>query len=285
MRRYFILMLLVPLLLGAAGCDVINEPDNPVPGSGPCAGNGSGARRVLIEDLTGFRCPNCPQAAEEARKIQSLYCKDVVIVSLHVTSTFAAPTVAPYTTDFRTPAGNAYMTVPGLTPTGLPSGLISRRVFGNSRTLGRTSWGSATAAIIGEPAGFEVLIDTIIHNRITGAYDFRVRIPVLQPISGDHNLTIYLTEDHVMDAQMDNRYNPPDIFPFDHRHVLRDNVNGTWGDPVVTGSAAVGDTIKRTFSYPLPANVLNPANCALVAFVYRTDNYEVMQVSERKLNE
>lgn len=47
----------------------------------------------------------------------------------------------------------------------------------------------------------------------------------------------------------------------------------------------VGDTISLPFSYPLPGNVLQPDNCAIVAYVYSTsgaDQYEVKQVTERK---
>jgi hypothetical protein len=280
------------LLLGAlflsAGCDVLDEPDNPKPSDGPCAGNGSGARRVLIEDLTGFRCNNCPEAAEVAHGLQNFYCKDVIVVGMHVTETFAAPLNPPpgqYSTDFRTPAGDEYVTTPQIQPPSLPRGLVSRRVYNNSRVLQRDAWASATAAIIGQPAQFEVLIDTVIHNTVTNTYDFQVRVPVLQDVSGDHNLTVYLTEDHVADWQMDYRMSPPDVFPYDHRHVLRDNVNGTWGQPVVSGSAAAGETMTVEFSYTMADNVLVPENCSFVAYVYRTDSYEVMQVSERKIDE
>lgn len=279
--------LLLSVLL-VSGCDVVNEPDNPRPGTGPCTGNGSGARRVLLEDLTGFRCNNCPEAAEMAALIQSHYCKDVIIVGMHVTSVFAAPINPPpgqYSTDFRTPAGDTYVTTPGLAPPSLPRGLVSRRLYNNSRVLQRDSWSSATAEIIGEPAQFEVLIDTITHNPVTNTYNFQVRVPVLADVTGDHNLTIYLLEDHVFDWQIDHRATPPDVYPYEHRHVLRDNVNTTWGQPVVSGSANTGTVITNSFSYSMPANVIDPQNCSFVAYVYRTDNYEVMQVSERKITE
>lgn len=288
MRHHFIGVLAIALL--ATGCDVIDEPDNPVPSVGPCTGNGSGARRVLLEDLTGFRCSTCPPAAEKAREIQSFYCKDVIVVAMHVTSTFAAPlnpAPGPFSTDFRTPSGNETITTAGFQPPNLPIGMVNRKVDGTlgTRLLQHGAWATATAAVIGEPAQFEVLIDTIVHNSVSNTYDFRVRVPVLQDVSGGYNLTVLLTEDHVADWQKDARYDPSDLFPYDHRHVLRDNVNGTWGESIIASSAAVGDTIPTQYSYGLPANVIDPAHCAVVAYVYRTDSYEVMQVSQRELGE
>jgi hypothetical protein len=110
-----------------------------------------------------------------------------------------------------------------------------------------------------------------------------VQVVPVNALTGDHNLTIYLLEDSVVDAQVDNRVSPPDVLDYMHRHVLRGNVNGTWGETVVTGSAAAGDTVTVTHSYVLPANVLVPAKCSLVAYVYRSDNYEVLQAEERKI--
>jgi len=90
-----------------------------------------------------------------------------------------------------------------------------------------------------------------------------------------------LIEDHVVDWQLDNEATPPDVENYEHRHVLRTTLNGTWGVPLITGAANTGDTI--TLSYPDFAvdPSWQPANCALVAYAYNTASNEVMQVAER----
>ena len=280
MRSTALTLLLVAGTLG--GCDYIGNPLEDIDTSGPGVGV---QRRVLIEDLTGHTCPNCPSAAQTALSIQSLYGEDrVIIVGEHVTDAFAAP-VPPlgdgeFDTDFRTEAGDEYVTQFGVTF--LPAGLISRKEYGGSLVIGDGNWSSAVADIIDEPADLDVWFEDFAFNDATDLVTVTVKVAVLNELSGDHNLTIYLTEDHVIDDQIDNTATPPQIPDYDHRHVLRDNVNGTWGETAILGSAAIGDTLSFPQSYTLSSNVLQSANCALVAYVYNVASYEVLQAAERK---
>ncbi|MBK8614702.1 MAG: Omp28-related outer membrane protein [Flavobacteriales bacterium] len=139
------------------------------------------------------------------------------------------------------------------------------------------------AEIINTPAEVEVIFDTVSYNTGTNTVSMTLKVVPVVALTGDHNLTIYLTEDSVVDAQIDNRVSPPNVLDYLHRHVLRGNVNSTWGETVVTGSAAAGDTLTVTHDYVLPANVLVPAHCGLVAYLYRTDTYEVLQAEEAKI--
>lgn len=288
MMKQFLLSTL--LLAGFSGCDVIEEPDNPVPGSGDACegvGNGYGFRRVLLEDLTGFRCPNCPAAADVAKQLDGVYCEDLVIVAVHCTPTFASPTTTPpdpFSTDFTTVAGEAY--VSAFSPPGLPNGLVSRREFDGSQIVGEDNWSSATADILGEPAQFEVTFQQVSYDTGTETLDLQVKLDVLRDTVGEHNVVVYLLEDGVIEGQEDNRVDGGVVYPYTHNHVLRDNINGTWGTQVFTGAITSGQSNVLTLNdYVLPANVLEPTNCHLVAYIYRVDNDEVMQVSERKLLE
>ena len=274
------------ICLGFAGCDLVEAPRNPLPAASSCTGvgNGPGFRRVLLEDFTGFRCPNCPAAADVAKQLRSVYCEDLILVGVHCTSTFAAPIASPpdpFSTDFRTVAGEAYVSAFGFTA--LPGGLVSRREYSSEQVVGPGAWGSAVAEILGQPAQFEIRFTQADYNAGTETLDLDVEVSVLQDVTGEHNLTIYLLEDHIAEAQEDNRVPGGIVDPYDHRHVLRDNINGTWGEQVILGAAVTGDTLTLDYSYTLPASVLVPENCSLVAYVYRVDNDEVMQVSERKL--
>ncbi len=272
------------LVLGLVACDKIDAPDNPKPTIGPCTGNGYGFRRVLLEDLTGFRCPNCPLAGEKARELESYYCGDLIVVGLHLSSTFASPTTTPpaeFSTDFRTAAGEAYLDY-WQVPT-LPRGFVSRRVYNATDIIEFGDWASASADILGTPAQFEVVFDTVHYNTTSHQVDMTIKVPVLMDVTGDHDLTIYLLEDSIVEGQYDGRVDGGIVHNFMHRHVLRDNINGTWGETIFTGSATAGDTATVVHSYTLPATILDPAHCYLVAYIYRTDTKEVMQVSERKI--
>lgn len=282
-----ILKALVPFALCAvAGCDYVNAPL--VDPGGTNNGGEGVTRKVLLEDFTGHRCNNCPDAAAVALQLQDIYGEDLILVGVHMLASFAAPVSPPnpdgsYATDFRTEAGNTYETALGISF--LPNGAVSRRVYNSSLLQGEAAWGSAVADIIGEPADLDIWFSELTYNGSANTVTAEVKVAVLNPIVGDHNLTIYLTEDHVVDWQYNNdpALPDPDVEDYDHRHVLRTTLNGTWGVPLITTSAAAGDTL--TFSYPnFPvAAGWVPANCALVAYGYNTASYEVLQVEERSI--
>jgi hypothetical protein len=266
------------LLATLASCDYVEFPDNTGNGGGP-APEGP-ARKVLLEDLTGHTCNNCPAATDIAVDLHDVYGDALILVAVHATA-FAEPGAPPYDNDYRTIAGEEYINTFGVGS--LPAGFVSRREFNNSIIVGDGNWGSAVAEIINTPADVEVLFDTVTFDSGTNTVNMTIQVIPVNDLTGDHNLTVYLTEDSVVSAQIDNRETPPDVLDYVHRHMLRANVNGTWGEPVISGSASAGDTLVLSYSYVLPAAVIDPAKCSLVAYVYRTDNYEVLQAEEAKI--
>lgn len=264
------------LLLGTlSACDYVDFPDNS--GSGGGSNTDGPARKVLLEDITGHTCNNCPTAADMAKDLHDVYGDALVIVGVHA-SAFAEPDPPNYPADHRTPAGEEYLTTFGVNS--LPVGLVSRAPFNGALLVDYGSWSPAVANLINTPAEVEVLIDTVEYNSVANTITFEVKIVPVNTLNGIHNLTVYLTEDSVVAPQIDNRVSPPDVPNYVHRHMLRDNLNGTWGAQLGTGSLPAGDTLAVPFTYTLPASVLEPAHCAVVAYVYRTDTYEVLQVEE-----
>lgn len=265
-----------------AGCDYIDDPVGPGSVSTPPEQVG---RRILIEDFTGHTCPNCPSATRTAVQLQSIYGdENVIVVGIHVTDAFAAP-VAPigdgeFDTDFRTPAGDIYATSFGINF--LPVGALDRTVFGSSMLLSHGGWSSAVAELIDDPASIDLWINEFDFNATSGQVNATVRLAALQDLAGAHNLLVYLTEDSVIADQIDNTQTPSHVHNYVHRHVLRSNVNGTWGESIIAGSASVGDTLSAALSFALPSNVLDAAHCSLVAYVYNVATNEIVQVAERK---
>ncbi|MGV9012063.1 MAG: Omp28 family outer membrane lipoprotein [Flavobacteriales bacterium] len=274
------------LLIGTlSGCDIIDTPKTTIgPNTGP--GGGGVTRNVLLEDCTGHLCNNCPDAAIRAQQLKAIYGDRLVVVGVHMVNSFAQPQSPNYTTDFRTPAGGDYEQTFQINS--LPTGMISRKPLNGSIRISRYSWSTAVADLIDQTADIDLQVDTIQYDAGTNIVSGTVRGMILNPFAGPHNITLYITEDHVIDWQLDNTATPPDVPNYDHRDVLRAALNGSWGQAFAGATDQVGDTIDLPFSYQLPSNVLQPANCALVAYVYSTtgaDQYEVKQVVERKLEE
>jgi len=281
MLRITILLLMVATIVG---CDHVDQPL--APGSGGNGGSDSSiARRVLLEEFTGHRCSTCPAAHVVAQQLDALYGDRLVVVGIHATATFGAPLSPPaadgrYSTDFRTPAGDTYTTTFGVSF--LPTGMVSRRVFNSSITVAQGSWGSAIADIIDQPALFELWFDQLQYNASANTVSATVKVVTRQAIDADHKLTLYLLEDRVIDWQLNAAATPPDIANYEHRHVLRNTLNGTWGQDAVSAGTAAGDTLTFAVNGFAVDPSWNAANCSLVAYLYNASSNEVMQVVERK---
>ncbi|MBL7946026.1 MAG: Omp28-related outer membrane protein [Flavobacteriales bacterium] len=281
MLRTITKLFIPALFLGLAGCDYVDDPTPPMTDGGG-GEQPTVPRKVLLEDITGHRCNNCPRAARIAQALKDdLYGENLILVGVHAGG--FAPPYAPigdgfYDSDHRTPDGISYQQA--FSVSFFPAGLISRRSFASSDIVSEGSWGAAVSEIIGQPSAFDLSIDTIIIEG--GSVSATIDLSFVEDVEGDHNLVVYLVEDHVVDWQLDSEATPPDVENYDHRHMLRANLNGTWGQPVVTGSVAAGQTVTVN----LPAYALNPAwntaNLYLVAWVYNTTSDEVMQAEERK---
>lgn len=285
-------------LLAAIGCDTVKEPIPPALGGGgtplpvDTTGNdtvapqeGPAYRRVLLEDFNGHRCNNCPAATNIALGLVDQYGHDkLVLVGIHVLNQFAAPynggPPGSYQTDFRTPAGTAYaqsFSIPWL-----PVGMVNRRPYNGSLLLEPNVWASATASLIDQPGALHLDINALQYTPGSDQIGVMVKMTPTEDLVGEHRLVIYLTEDPVVDWQFDNQANPPDVQFYPHRHVLRGTVTDPWGETVVSGQAPAGQMITRYYTYTLPANVREPDNCAVVAYLYRVATEEVLQVAERR---
>ncbi len=272
-----------------SGCDIISTPKGQTASPVPPVGSAV-TRNVLLEDCTGHLCSNCPQAAEIADGLKTIYGNRLVVVAVHMSTTFAAPQPPVgdgiYDTDFRTDAGNAYEQQFQID--GLPKGMINRTPYNGLVAIGRGNWSSAVGQLINQPATVNLWFDQLTYDNNTHLITTTVKAALLGNIPAPQNLTLYLTEDHIIDWQIDNRLplGQQDIPNYDFRHVLRGALNSAWGQALIPVDAQAGDTLVFTGSYPLPSNVLVPSNCSLVAYVYNNagaNRYEVQQVVERKL--
>src|SRR5204862_7030097 len=79
-------------------------------------------RKILIEDYTGFKCGNCPAGASILyNQLKPIYGNDLITIAVHASpsNTFTEPSppaslppnapAGSYSTDFRTPAGEAWL--------------------------------------------------------------------------------------------------------------------------------------------------------------------------------
>lgn len=297
MKKYFFILSFLSAII-LQSCDYVSNPNETLSSTSTGSTDTSTViheRRVLVEDYTGHKCTACPQAAIEAQNLINTFGEKVVVIGVHAGffATPSTPAGAPagsYLVDFRTAAGNAYdsPTYFGISNVGNPNGMINRKDYNASSAAHVKSygtWATEVAALLAKPA--------VADLKITNTYDTTTRSLSINTVSqfvsdtlltGNYNLVVMITQDSIVDWQLDGTSH---VSNYIHRHVLRDNVNGTWGENLVNGTITPNGTITKNYVYTLPGaylgNTCNAKHCHIVAFIYNTINYEVLQAAEAKV--
>jgi len=302
--KHIITLFIITIILSSNSCDIIEGPyiinndTTPIDTS-------TYVKKVLIEDFTGHRCPNCPSAAEELAALQNYYGDKVIGIAIHPSSqAFSTPsplTSSSYTYDFRTEFGDDIDDVFELTTEGLPRGMVNRVGFDTDHQLGKDEWSSAVQTELAKDPIFGI---TLSSNVSSGNGTISVTVKALSNINlnkteeiEDYNIVICLTENEIIEWQKDNAAG--DIEEYEHNHVLRTILNSTFGESI-GNSFVEGDIWEKDYSvdittleninenYSLNTLFMGNGNCKgwdenkmeIVAYIYKSDNYEIVQVEQ-----
>lgn len=251
-------------------------------------------KKIVIEDFTGHTCGNCPKAAKELNEIDSIYPGKIIGLGLHVGG-YAAPTPGyngsastAFTADYRTNVGELYDATFGASDFGLPQGMFNRKNYDevNKTHLKQVpNWKTYIAGIVAEPSVLDLQIN-VDYTNSTRKLCLAIRDSFLTTMTGTYNLVVLLSQDSIIDWQDYIGLNKSDYV---HRHVLRDAItpSGAWGELIASGTLAAGTKHIKRFAYTIPATfneiVCDINSCHIIAFVYNTATYEIIQAEEIKV--
>jgi thiol-disulfide isomerase/thioredoxin len=265
------IILYISAILTIFSCDVIDEKDYLMPADVKPA-----QKTVLLEDYTGMKCPNCPDAARIAAQIKEEYGDQLVTVSIHA-GIYAVPSGI-FTQDFRTEAGNKYNS--NFAFYQYPMGMIDRAKYDYDKRITRNLWQSAVAVRISEQAGMNITVDNR-YDSTKNEIETEVELFFEQEFRQKLNLQLWLVEDSIIGLQIDGGTTIKDYV---HRHVLRGDINGIYGTAVMPEDRypASNELINNIFHYTLKPE-WKPEHCSVVAFVFREEDYSVIQCTESKI--
>ena len=283
MRHTIYAILTVFLIAGLFhSCDEIEKPYVRKDDSGNGGDNGDEGtmQKVLVEEFTGHRCVNCPSAHDLLGNLKDDYGDSLIIVSIHA-GFFATPdNSGAYTTDLRTTAGEELHDAYGVSS--YPSGMINRGKDQEETVLRKDVWNGRIRQQMEASAKASLSIDYEFNpqNRNLSA---DVDIEFLEEIPGVYMLSVHITEDGIMAPQKNDNENVgpvPDIMDYEHNHVLRGTMNGTWGESV-TDEAVTTDTVYTLSydNYTIPQE-WNEADLSLIVFVYSQEDQSVLQAEK-----
>jgi hypothetical protein len=266
-------------------CDEIEDPFIEYDGQCGDASLPVPIKQILIEEFTGHQCGNCPVGAETIETLKELYCDHIIPVAIHA-GYFAEVKASgdKYTYDYRSDDGNTIDTYFEASSSGVPNAMINRAEIDGDLTLNPADWSTVVAELVLQKPVLDININTSLnHNSREVTMDIDVLF--IESSSEELMLSVYIVEDSIASWQKD--YSLPvdeqDVEEYEHNHVLRDAINGTWGDQITTGPTNAEQVISKSYIYSINSN-WKIQNSSIVAFVYKNDTKEVLQASQKYLN-
>ncbi len=239
-----------------------------------------GKRHVLVEELTGVRCQNCPDGTRELISLQNqLGAENLIVVSIHAAGNYSDPytTVPANQYDFRFPDAQAMADYIGEAE-GFPTAAVDRRLIDGNTSLFvfRTTWTGLIADDLAKDYGLGLFLNDD-YDPATRQLNIALNIAPEKTLPGENRLTVVITQDSIVDVQQDGAVRKP---AYIHRHVLRQIVTAPTGDLISEPLTANG-LVRKNYSVILP-ETFDDKHCTVVAYVHRggaTDK-EVLQVEE-----
>lgn len=182
MRKLLVFLVIATL----CGCEVIPKDEQLI----PVETGTSGHRTHVLIEYTGFRCVNCPTAAETAQALREQYGEQLAVVALH-------PASNPFTQgkyDYTCPAADSiYQIMGGTATTPFPMGNVDMMPYNGEWLADMSVWPTMV---------YTAMKDTAI------------------PSVSEMEKSYWLIEDSVLGVQAmpDGSVNTQ----YYHRHVLRD---------------------------------------------------------------
>jgi hypothetical protein len=220
---------------------------------------------VLIEDFTGVRCINCPDAHEQAAAIENANAGKVVSISLHSDFLGVAYTGQP---ELRIPEAQQLEELLGPAPA-KPVGAIDRTLFSGetSLLLFLQQWAGRTNELLNQSVAVNIELENIIESTDTGSnLLIKTTLTYLQNVSEENRITLLVAEKDVVAAQLtasgvDSNYV--------HKNVARAFLTRYNGN-VLNYNKEAGRVIVKEFRLPnIPASwKLN--DLIVIAFVHQS---------------
>ena len=277
--RVFSLIIVLLVLLGIS-CDKLEQPYVTVTDITV----DSTKRKILLEDYTGAKCVNCPEASDVATTLQELYKGQVIVMSVHAGFYSEPDPSGPYSVDYRVPEGVAWFNDFNLQFN--PMGMINRMDVEGTKAIKQNSWADVIIEHANQSKVADISITAEYSVKGRGEISTTVDTKFLDILQGAYSLSVCILEDSIIGWQKNNDtlVGPvPDIEDYVFMDMLRAVINDTYGDEL---TASVDTSQVYSLNYQHPADpIWVPKNLSIVAFVFHQETKEIIGVEKKHLIE
>ena len=242
-------------------------------------------RSILVEDITGVRCPNCPQAAKIAKHIQdTMKLSDVYIVGLYPPNPPSLTLPFPGYEDL-TSETSQLISANIFAFSSLPAGGVSRKLYSGQTEINipNSLWENSARTLDGTSSTVNLEITKLQINDST--FQIKSKSTFTEKPAHQVFITVLLLEDGILHPQYNTSGTDQNYI---HKHVLREAFTPYNGSPLkIPGGLEIdrGVVVEKGWEVVIPENV-NIANASILVLLNYNDasNKEVLQCSEIKLN-
>ena len=225
-------------------------------------------RVVIIEDLSGASCPNCPKGNTAIDNILTKFPGRIAAVAIH--GDFLSKPTAKSKYDFRNPKAKDLENwfKPWF---GKPSASINRVPDENDIIMIGIpdQWQAAIEKELQKPHVLNI-IPEIKYDKNTRKIELEIAAIPLQNLDGNYNISVFITESNIIDAQTNGAVI---VENYNHKHILRDMMTKFDGD-ALGASLKKNDIIRKSYSYTLPSTTDGlwvPENIEIVITIHKND--------------
>ncbi len=249
-------------------------------------------KQVLLEEFTGHKCVNCPEAAFYAHDVAEENDHRVIICTLQAGYQAIPAGTGAYTTDFNTIPGTAiFNSYGGDAAVFPPAATINRYADNNGQQIfNYFTGGGAWGTIIPDELAKESVLNLKLINNFdpeTNNIYISVTSTFTQQLDGIYKVVVYIVEDNITAPQKNGNNDLPgapedgiDWLDYIHRNVLRDAISAVDGLNISDdGTITEGENYTQNFYYNINQEWVT-ANCKIIAFIYNEESQEILQVAE-----
>jgi len=236
-------------------------------------------KAVLIEDITGVKCVNCPDAAIRAKQILIQKTGDSVIVMALYPTIPSIPFTDPWAGAplLNTNASTQIVESLGI-PAGLPNGYIDRNKFigKTDRVINYSEW----INYVNQRLKLKTQVNINLSKEIAGRnlkveFKLQYNTNTATMTNNPHKYALYIVESGIVSTQLDQSGVNTNYI---HNHALRHAFGLAVGNPL-TQTIVPGRTYLKQFEYEIPSEYVID-NCHVVCVVLDSVTDEVINVRE-----
>ena len=258
-KLIFLLPFLIPVI---TSCDQVDENDRYIK-----VEDVQVTRRVLLEEFTGQRCVNCPEAHAVIEKLEEQYGDDLIVVSIHAGS-FGIK--SPF--GLMQEEGDIYANRWGINS--YPAGVVDRT--GNVMTY--DAWSAAIRNEAGKETDLEINLEATLS---ADQKNINITTDLLCSDNLSGSLQLWVVENDITALQFDGDVTVTD---YKHNNVFRACVNGEWGQEIALTanvSQKLSNSIEVFVDPTYKIASWNTDHLYIVGFVYNDNG--VVQVNRVKV--